>query len=66
MSNVHITTDAETSSAQKTGSWARVVVTKEIEVWVLGKLPETRMEALDLFNKHHNSQRIKEWKVEKL
>jgi hypothetical protein len=52
--------------AQQTGSWVRVVVTKEVEVYVRGKQPSTRMEALDLFNDHSNSQHITAWSVEKL
>jgi len=67
MTTQHTTTGAaNTTAAQQAGNWVRVVVTKEVEVYVRGNQPSTRMEALDLFNKHDNSQRITAWSVEKL
>jgi hypothetical protein len=64
--STHITTSAEKPAAQQLGHWVRVAVTKEVEVYIRGKQPDTRMEVLDLFNKHGNSQRITAWSAEKL
>jgi hypothetical protein len=66
MKTQHTTTGAGETAAQQPGHWVRVVVTKEVEVYIRGKQPDTRMEVLDLFNKHGNFQRITAWSAEKL
>jgi hypothetical protein len=55
--NTH--TEAALSEQKSSGSWVRINVTKEVEVWVSGSVPKTRMELLDVFNSHRNSQKIK-------